>query len=230
MESLFCCLERPWVFSELIKLQQKLGSDKFPLIPQNYYPNHREMLIGPKFPAVVKVGHSHAGFGKMKIQDHHDFEDFASIIALTKHYVTAEPFLDGTYDLRIQKIGNHYRAFKRTSLGNWKTNTGTSLLEDIPVTEQYKFWVDEASLIFGGLDILAVDVIHTTDNKEYILEVNDSSIGLSPTYEKEDMGYMRDLVVEKMNQIFQIQLENVEKTSTPKTKDNTENQKTEVEE
>jgi hypothetical protein len=36
-----------------------------------------QQIIGPQFPAVVKVGHAHAGFGKMKIRDHHDFADFA---------------------------------------------------------------------------------------------------------------------------------------------------------
>jgi hypothetical protein len=36
-------------------------------------------IIGPQFPAVVKVGHAHAGYGKMKIYDHHDFADFASM-------------------------------------------------------------------------------------------------------------------------------------------------------
>jgi hypothetical protein len=74
-----------------------------------------EQLIGPsKFPGVVKVGHAHAGMGKMKIHDHHDFEDFSSVMALSNDYVTAEPFYEGVYDIRIQKIGDRYRAFKRT--------------------------------------------------------------------------------------------------------------------
>jgi hypothetical protein len=76
---------------------------------------------------------------------------------MTPHYCTAEPFLDGDYDLRIQKIGQHYRVFRRTSMsGNWKTNTGTSLAESLPLTAKYKRWVDEASRMFGGLDICTV--------------------------------------------------------------------------
>jgi len=161
------------------------------------------MIIGPTFPAVVKVGHAHAGFGKMKIYDHHQFEDFSSVIALTNHYVTAEPFYEGVYDLRIQKIGNHYRAYKRTGFNSWKTNTSTSMIEEIEITPQYKMWVDECSKIFGGLDILAVDAIHTKDGKEYILEMNDTSIGLGPDKEEEDMGYIRDLVIEKMKKIYE---------------------------
>ena len=35
-------------------------------------------------------------------------------------------------------------------------------------------------LLAGGLDVLAVDAIHTIDGDEYILEVNDCSIGFGP--------------------------------------------------
>lgn len=133
------------------------------------------MGFGPSFPGVVKVGHAHAGMGKMIANDAHQFADFSSVLAMTNHYVTGEPFLEGEYDLRIQKIGSHYRAFKRYSVcGNWKTNTGSAskyignikkknflifcfiVIEQIEITDEYKFWVDEASKIFGGLDILAV--------------------------------------------------------------------------
>ena len=79
----------------------------------------------------------------------------------TSAYCCAEPFIEGSYDLRIQKIGRHYRVFKRTSVsGAWKTNTGSAHLEHIELTPKYKLWADEASAMFGGLDILTVDAIH----------------------------------------------------------------------
>jgi len=203
LESVYNFLDRPWVFAELIRIRNKVGEDNFPLIEQNYYSSYREMLITPQYPIVLKVGHAHAGYGKVKVQDHHDFEDLRSLVALHKDYSTAEPFLEGEYDLRIQKIGNHYRAFKRISAsGNWKTNTGTSMLEEIPVTDRYKMWADECSKLFGGLDILAVDAIHDSKSgKEYILEVNDTAIGLGPEKQDEDNGYIRDLVLEKLKTI-----------------------------
>jgi hypothetical protein len=64
------------------------------------------MLIGPQFPAVVKVGHAHAGYGKMIINDHRQFADFASVMAVTNGlYCTAEEYLEGDHDVRVQRIG-----------------------------------------------------------------------------------------------------------------------------
>ncbi|CAH2276650.1 synapsin-3 isoform X1 [Pelobates cultripes] len=38
----FC--SKPWVFSQLIKIFQRLGADKFPLVDQSFFPNHKQML------------------------------------------------------------------------------------------------------------------------------------------------------------------------------------------
>lgn len=130
----------------------------------------------PQYPLVVKVGSVHAGYGKMKLDKRTQFEDFKTVMALHNDYITAEPFIEAEYDTRIQKIGDHIRVYKRTTLHDgWKGNMGSALFEDSPVTPKYKMWCDEVSKLFGGLDIFAIDgIISKKDKKEYILEVNDS--------------------------------------------------------
>ena len=200
LHSIYCFLERPVVQAELNRLQNELGAEVFPVVQQSYFASHREMFYGNRFPAVAKVGHAHAGYGKMKIRDHHDFDDFRSVMALTGSYVTAEPFLDGAYDLRIQKIGSHIRAFKRESMcGSWKTNMGSSHVEEIEVTQQFQVWAERASEMFGGLDICTVDALHDSNTgQDVIMEVNGTASGFCPAREEEDNRHVRDLVIAKM--------------------------------
>jgi len=181
-----------------------MHGERFRLVPQSYFASYKEFFYGNTFPAVVKVGSAHAGFGKMKIANHKDMEDFKSVLAVADKYCTAEPFIEGKYDLRIQKIGSHYRAFKRMSIsGTWKTNTQSSHVEEIEVKPEYKFWADEAAKMFGGLDILTVDAIHNIkDGKEYIMEVNGTSTGLLPGRQAEDDAHIRDLVLSKIEQEY----------------------------
>jgi len=139
---------------------------------------------------------------EMKCDSSRQFADFKSVCALHSDYITAEPFIDWDYDMRIQKIGPHYRAFRRVS-SNWKGNVGNeSFVEDMEMTDRYQQMVDECAKLFGGLDILGLDLVHGKDGKEWILELNDTAIGLVHKHEKEDMLFMRDIVVTRMSKLF----------------------------
>lgn len=92
---------------------------------------------------------------------------------------------------------------RRSITGNWKVNNGSSMLEQIQMNERYKFWVDEVSKIFGGLEICAVQVIVSLDQeKEYIIDVADSCLTLLGESQDSDRKQIADLIMDKMTHHF----------------------------
>ena len=110
---------------------------------------------------------------------------------------------------------------RRKSLsGNWKTNIGQSLLEEIPVSGHHKLWIDEVrafecfkevktqltflysvlqvSKLFGGLGICSLEAVVAKDDKEYIIEVNDCATSLLGESQEDDRKNIADLVLKTM--------------------------------
>jgi synapsin len=172
-----------------VALHAAQGVD-MPVIDQTMYAQAHSMAISPDFLIILKVGPYHSGFGKIRlhvcrwiaqhsrpllpsrapsdppspaprrVQDRTGFDDMRSIVATHADYCTAERFVDYDYDIRIQKIGPHIRAFRRQS-PNWKANTGNaSINEDTEVTPLYRRWIEECGRLWGGLDICALDAVH----------------------------------------------------------------------
>jgi len=203
LSSEYMNLERPIMFGALTDIKKRVGRDKFPLIDQTFYSSNKQMIIAPEFPLVMKISHAHAGMGKMQVKNSDEFRDLSTIMALHHDYCTAEHFVDADYGIRVQKIGNHYRVFKKIFTGSgWKSQFGGSDLQDVPLTETYKFWADECSKCFGGMDILAVDAMHGNDGNDYIIELNGTAIGLHRQFVEEDSFHVRDLVLERMSALF----------------------------
>jgi len=127
------------------------------------------------------------------------WKDTLSLMSMMTEYFVTEPFINWKADIRVQKIGPHYRAIERRRTSDqspWKVNDPVGIEEeDVTVKKRWKKWIDlcaeELDMEICGMDLLV------TDDKEYILELNSSSIGLPQRHAEEDTGYIRELVFEK---------------------------------
>lgn len=75
------------------------------------------------------------------------------------------------------------------------------MLEQVPITDKYKKWLDEVCEIFGGLDILTVEAVAAKDGTEYIYEVTGSQMTLMGETQEEDRRLIAELVYQKLSAI-----------------------------
>jgi hypothetical protein len=207
ISSTLLCQERPLLYAELLRVRDKLGEAAFPLISAQMFSNltaSSKPLVPPSLPLVAKVSNTHAGFGKMQFAATADgaaaFEDFRSVLALHKDYFTTESLVPNVAtEYRVQRIGSHCRVYRRQSDSGWKGNWGNIRFESLPTEGRHETWAAECAKIFGGLDILALDVLVDTEGKETIIELNDTACGLMYEFEHEDCARIRDLLVDKLS-------------------------------
>jgi len=191
-------LERSVVFGAMYDIYKRLGKENFPLFLQTYYPDYR-VMNNIATPAVVKIGAAHSGYGKVICKTEDDIEEVKSIVAMQRDYSTVEPLLNVDYDIRIQKLGETYRVFKRSG-GGWRAGGERPNVEELELTPRYKMWADECAKMFGGLDLLEVDVSHCRDdNSEFIMEVN-NVITLNSKHYQEDMLVIGSLALQRMSE------------------------------
>lgn len=89
---------------------------------------------------------------------------------------------------------------RRKSLtGNWKTNVGQSILEEVPIQERHKNWIDAVAKMFGGLSICSLEALVAKDGRELIIEVNDCAMGLLGESQEEDRKRIAEVVLEEMS-------------------------------
>lgn len=136
------------------------------------------MILAPdQYPAMIKIAQAKEGAGKMRINCGDDFRDVSTIVALHNDYCTCETFIDPEYALLIRKIGSHYyRTVKRVFLPQQPQSNKIEIQEEeLPssaLKPEYKQWIDECGLSFGGLDMVTLEVLHGKDGKDYIIDLD----------------------------------------------------------
>uniref|UniRef100_A0A6B2L7J1 ATP-grasp domain-containing protein n=1 Tax=Arcella intermedia TaxID=1963864 RepID=A0A6B2L7J1_9EUKA len=212
VESVLRGMDRPVVHAEMVKIAEKLGQAKFPVISAKYHPNcysgNKKRLIQLPFPTVIKVGSSYGGYGKMVAKSKGDYDDATSVLALGTEFFTEEPMIQHDYEFRVQVIGPYVRCFRRNSHNNWKNQCGNVFFEDHPWHPKYAVWVYEVRQMFGGLEMFGIDVLHRNptpdqpEGEDFILEINDYAMGFDADYEPEDRKWVKDVVLQRMNELF----------------------------
>ncbi|TRZ08083.1 hypothetical protein HGM15179_019025, partial [Zosterops borbonicus] len=109
----------------------------------------------------------------------------------------AEP--PGTQKLRVQRIGDQYRAL-RWSLGGGDTAGEGPQVEPVALSPRHRGWVDACAGLFGGVDICGVEALRGPDGQEHIVQVLGSWLPLLGPGAAEDRSRIVELVLERMRE------------------------------
>lgn len=128
-------------------------------------------LLHPNFPAVLKVGNFHGGFGKMRVESEEQWADARDMTFITEDYATLEPYIDYARDIRCLAVGEQIWAMVRRGI-SWKANTQTQEYKIIPVPPQLEDYT-RCAMKHLQADVLALDFLEKHDSSYVLLESND---------------------------------------------------------
>lgn len=128
--------------------------------------------LQPSLPVVGKVGNFHGSWGKARLQDEAAWTDFKDLVFLSEDYVTIEPAIEYTQDIRCLAVGERIWAMVRRGRF-WKVNTETVSYELIAVPPLLEDYTRRAMQHFGA-DLLGLDFLQTSDGQYVLLESNDT--------------------------------------------------------
>jgi ribosomal protein S6--L-glutamate ligase len=128
-------------------------------------------LLHPNFPAVLKVGNFHGGFGKIRVANEVQWADARDMAFVTSEYATLESYIDYTRDIRCLAVGDQVWAMARRGV-TWKANTQTQEYQMILAPPQLEAWTRQARNHLQA-DVLALDFLEKTDGSYVLLESND---------------------------------------------------------
>lgn len=95
----------------------------------------------------------------------------------------------------------HTQSRRKSVSGNWKTNVGPSVLEQIGISERYKKWLQDVSDEFEGLELCSIEAVIDKEGKEFIIKVHGSSMPLLGESQDDDRRAIVDLIHQRMNAI-----------------------------
>ncbi|KAM9510781.1 synapsin-1-like [Guaruba guarouba] len=194
LPALYAFAHPPYLFAQLVRLQRELGPEAFPLVPQRFCNRPRGLLTAPTFPMMVTLSPAPAGVGKVRVGSPEALGAVAGAMGEARAGALVHGVLGGTQHLRVQRIGDEYRALR------WSgdpTGEGAQM-ELVALSPRHRGWVDACARLFGGVDICGVEALRGPDGREHIVQVLGSWMPLVGPGAAEDRGRIVELVLNRM--------------------------------
>uniref|UniRef100_A0A8R1I1Y2 ATP-grasp domain-containing protein n=1 Tax=Caenorhabditis japonica TaxID=281687 RepID=A0A8R1I1Y2_CAEJA len=150
-----------------------------PMLPIVHYPHFHKFHQNQSgtYPLVVSVNEGFQGIGKIKVNNHEelcDVEGMLQIMSKGDTEVEVQPYVDAKYDLHVQKVGHEYKTFIRRGIcKHWKSNVGSSVLEQIQTNERHKKYLKAITDHVGPMQICSIDILVSKEGREFVHDVND---------------------------------------------------------